>query len=285
MNAAVEERQIDVAGLTTHYLQAGHQGLPLVLLHGDGESALDWSWVLPTLGATHSVYAPDFPGSGDSAKPKRNYSLDFLTQFVGDFLKTLRIEQAVLVGNSLGGIVALRYALSYPKQVGALGLVDSAGLGHSLNPLLSNLTLPWYGEVGIAWCKTPLGAKQRAWSRAGLLFSHPLRIPEAWLAQQERMAVIPGFLEASLSSLRAQVNLFGQREVLLDSLGQLQIPTLVVWGTDDRIFPKYQAQAALSRLQQGHLAWIPNCDHLPQVERPELFSTELSQFLSGVALC
>jgi 4,5:9,10-diseco-3-hydroxy-5,9,17-trioxoandrosta-1(10),2-diene-4-oate hydrolase len=135
----------------------------------------------------------------------------------------------------------------------------------------------------IAWCKTPLGAKQRSWLRAALFFAHPAEVPDVWLAEQERMAQMPGFLEATLSSLRDQLNVFGQYQVLLDSLPQLQMPTLVVWGTDDLIFPKEQAQDAVSRLQQGQLALIPDCGHLPQVERPELFSAALSQFLTGVA--
>jgi pimeloyl-ACP methyl ester carboxylesterase len=98
------------------------------------------------------------------------------------------------------------------------------------------------------------------------------------------MALLPGYLEATLSSLRAQLNVIGQREVLLDSLPQLNMPTLVVWGTNDRVFPKEQAQAAVSRLKQGHLALIPDCGHLPQVERPELFTAALSEFLTKVTL-
>lgn len=282
MKTAIEERRINLGGLTTRYFTAGNDGSPLVLLHGDGESALDWSWVLPKLAARHRVWAPDFPGTGDSAKPKREYSPEFLAQFVADFLSALAIERAVLVGNSLGGLVALRLALSHPEQVAALVLADSSGLGQSVSPLLSNLTVPWYGEVAIAWAKTPLGAKQRAWSRAALLFAHPWQVPETWLAEQERMALLPGFLEASLSSLRAQLNVFGQHQVLLDSLGQLQMPTLVVWGTDDLVLPKSQGQDAVSRLQQGQLALIPDCGHLPHVERPELFTEELSKFLAGV---
>lgn len=97
------------------------------------------------------------------------------------------------------------------------------------------------------------------------------------------MALLPGYMEATLSSLRAQLNVIGQREVLLDSLPQLNMPTLVVWGADDKIFPKEQAQAAVSRLKQGHLALIPNCGHLPQVERPELFTAALSEFLTKVS--
>ncbi len=284
MKTAVEEQRINVNGLTTRYFTAGNDGPPLVLLHGDGNSALDWSWVLPTLAATHRVYAPDFPGFGDSVKPTNVvYSPEFLAQFVVDFLNTLGVDRAVLVGNSLGGLVALRLALSRSEQVTALALVDSSGLGHSVTPLLSQLTLPWYGETMSAWCRTPLGAKQRSWLRAALFFAHPSQAPAVWLAEEERMAQMSGYLEATLSSLRAQLNVLGQREVLLDSLPQLKMPTLVVWGTDDLVFPKDQAQAAVDRLKQGHLALIPDCGHLPHVERPELFTAALSKFLTEVA--
>ncbi len=283
MKTTVEERRINVGGLTIRYFTAGNDGLPLVLLHGDATSALDWSWVLPTLAATHRVYAPDFPGFGDSAKPSIEYSPEFLKQFLVDFLNALGIERAVLVGNSLGGQVSLRCALSHPEQVAALVLVDSSGLGYSVTPVLSQLTVPLYGEFAISWCATPLGAKQRSLLRAALFFAHPWQVPDVWLAEQERMSQMPGFLEASLSSLRAQLNVFGQHQVLLDSLGQLQMPTLVVWGTNDFVLPKDQAQAAVSRLQQGHLALIPDCGHIPHVERPERFTEELSKFLAGVA--
>ncbi len=279
----VEERRINVGGLTTRYFTAGNDGLPLVLLHGVSASALDWSWVLPKLAARHRVYAPDFPGYGESAKPNREYTPEFLKQFVVDFLDALGIERAVLVGNSLGGLVSLRFALSRPEQVAALVLVDSSGLGYAVNPALSQLTLPLYGEAAIAWCQTPLGAKQRSWLRTSLLFARPSQVPDVWLEEQERMAQMPGFLKATVSSLRAQLNIFGQYQVLLDSLGQLQMPTLVVWGTDDLVLPKEQGQDAVSRLQQGHLALIPDCGHLPHIERPELFTDELSKFLAGVA--
>ena len=284
MKTAVEERRINVGGLTTRCFTAGNDGLPLVLLHGDSASALDWSWVLPKLGDTHRVYAPDFPGFGESAKPNREYSPEFLRQFLVDFLDALGIERAVLVGNSLGGLVSLRFALSRPEQVAALVLVDSSGLGYAVSPALSQLTLPLYGEAAISWCQTPLGAKQRAWLRTSLLFAHPSQVPDVWLVEQERMAQMPGFLKATVSSLRAQLNIFGQYQVLLDSLGQLQMPTLVMWGTEDLILPKYQAQDAVSRLPQGHLALIPDCGHLPHIERPELFSAELSHFLTKVSV-
>jgi 4,5:9,10-diseco-3-hydroxy-5,9,17-trioxoandrosta-1(10),2-diene-4-oate hydrolase len=91
---------------------------------------------------------------------------------------------------------------------------------------------------------------------------------------------LPGFLEAALAALRAQIDLGGQREVLLDRLSHLEMPTLVVWGTFDRIFPKSQAQEAVARLKQGSLELIPDCGHLPHVERPDIFVSALNRFLS-----
>ncbi len=275
-----EKRQIDVSGLNICYLSGGNDDPPLVLLHGVGDSAVDWSWVIPALGTKHRVIAVDFPGSGDSAKPKREYSLEFLTEFLADFLNALEIQRAVLVGNSLGGLIALRYALSNPERVAGLVLVDSMGFSQLVNPILSNLTLPWYGELAIAWSKTPLGAKQRAWSRAALLFANPLQVPNAWLAEQERLGLVPGFLEANLSILRSQLYVLGQKQIVLEYLPKIEMPTLVVWGINDLVLPNYQAQDAVSRLKQGHLALIPNCGHLPQVERPELFTDALNQFFA-----
>ncbi len=110
---AIEERKIEVDGLPTRYLRAG-EGPPLLLLHALGESALDWRWVLPDLARRHSVYAPDLPGFGDSFKLAADYSPAFFEGFVAAFLDALGVERAVVVGNSLGGLIALRLALSEP---------------------------------------------------------------------------------------------------------------------------------------------------------------------------
>jgi 4,5:9,10-diseco-3-hydroxy-5,9,17-trioxoandrosta-1(10),2-diene-4-oate hydrolase len=163
--------------------------------------------------------------------------------------------------------------------VSALCLVDSAGLGRTVTYALRAPTLPGYGEVSIAWTKTPPGAAGRAWMRANLLFAHPHLVPAEWLAEQRRLARRPGFLEAALSALRAQISPGGQREVLLEDLPSLTMPTLVVWGARDRVFPRRQAQSAVDRLKEGSLAVLPDCGHLPQVERPDRFAAVLGRFL------
>ena len=278
----IDEQNIDVGGLPVRYLVAG-EGAPLVLLHALGESALDWRWVLPALARTHRVYAVDLPGFGYSGEPSAEYSSAFFARFVGAYLDALGLERAALVGNSLGGLVALRLALSEPARVSALSLVASAGLGRDVTYALRLPTLPGYGEVAITWGKTPLGAAQRAWLRVPLLFARPDRVPAEWITEQTRIAQLPGFTEATISALRAHVDLGGQREVLADQLPHLEMPSLIVWGKRDRVFPYSQAHKAVSRLRQGFLELIPDCGHLPQIEQPNRFAAILGQFLDGQA--
>ena len=275
---AVEERYVDVDGLRTRYLVGG-TGLPLVLLHGAGADALDWKWVMSGLAATHRVYAPDLPGSSGSARPA-DHSPAFFEGFVAAFLDSLGIERAAVVGNSFGGLVALRVALSRPERVTALVLVDSAGLGRAVSLALRSLALPGYGRLAVAWSSTRPGALQRALGRAMLLFARPWRVPLTWLTAQYRMGRTPGFLEDQLAVVRAQVGLRRQREVLLDQLPEVLIPTLVVWGSCDRVLPRSQAESAVARLRKGSLEIIPGCGHLPHVERPRQFETALGRFLA-----
>jgi pimeloyl-ACP methyl ester carboxylesterase len=276
-----EERHIDVGGLPTRYLTTGTIGSPpLVLLHGIGDNAFVWQWVMAALARTHRVYAPDLPGSGGSAKPNADYSPAFFTHFAATFLDTLGVEHAAVVGNSLGGLVGLCLALAEPERVTTLGLVSSAGLGREVTYALRSLALPGYGKLAVAWGKRPPGAAQRALGRSTLLFARPWRVPREWLKEQYRLARLPGFLEAQLATVRAQVGLKGQREVLVDRLSHLKVPTLVVWGTRDRVLPYSHAHGAVARLQRGSLDLIPDCGHSPQVEQPERFVSGLGEFLS-----
>ncbi|MBD1909033.1 MULTISPECIES: alpha/beta hydrolase [unclassified Leptolyngbya] len=276
----VQEHHINLNGIPTRFFQTGQDGLPLVLFHGTGESALDWSWVLPKLGERYRVYAPDLPGTGYGLKPIRDYSIELFTQFAKDFLDAIALDRVVIGGNSLGGLIALNIALARPEQVAGLILVDSTGLGEEVSPFLSSLTLPLFGEVAVAGCQTPVGAVMRSRSRAALQFAHPDQIPREWYAEQQQLAQNFGFLEATLSALRAQLTPTNQRTVMLESLPQLQMPTLLVWGEQDLIYPRTQAEEAVKHIPQGYLSIIPDCGHVAPLEKPDHFATVLDEFLS-----
>src|SRR5919206_5271263 len=283
MNVTVEKQEVEIDGLPIRYLAAG-EGPPLMLLHGAGDNALDWRWVMPTLAASHRVYAPDLPGSPDSARPAADYSPPFFERFVAAFVDALDIGRATFVGNSLGGLIALQLALSEPERAGALVLVDSAGLGRAVNPAFTSVNVPGLGEAALPFWRTPVGAYQRAWGRTALLFADPPRsAPREWLVEQCRLALSPGYLEAHLTVLRALVDPGGQRGVLVDQLPLLKMPTLVVWGARDRVFPQSQAKEAVAHLPEGSLSLVPDCGHMPHVECPDSFLAALGGFISEQA--
>src|SRR5215208_6822272 len=190
VNAAVEAQNVEIDGLSIRYLAAGERP-PLVPLHGAGDNSLDWRWVLPALARKHRVYAPDLPGSPDSARPAADYSPAFFERFVASYVDALGIGRATFVGNSLGGLIALRLVLSEPARVTALVLVDSAGLGREVNPAFTAVNVPGLGEAAMPFWRTPIGAYQRAWGRTALLFAHPRRsVPHEWLEEQRRLALL-----------------------------------------------------------------------------------------------
>jgi pimeloyl-ACP methyl ester carboxylesterase len=255
------------------------EGPPLVLLHGVGTSSGEWSWVLPDLARNNLVYAIDLPGYDGSYEPP-DYSPAYTASFVSSFLDAVGVERAVIVGNSFGGLVALHLALSHPARL-CLGPIGQRGPGTSVKPGFGGAQLPRRGRAGQdLGHKTRLGAAQRSLQRALLLFGRPWRIRWKWLKDQYKLAQLPNFTDATLGSLRNAVDVTGQREVLLDRLPQLRMPTLIVWGIEDRLLPYSQAKEAIALVQDGSLELISKCGHLPHVERPERFVSALREFLT-----
>ncbi len=277
---AIEAREVPVDGVTGQTLTGG-EGPPIVLLHGDGDSPAVWQRVFPALAREHRVFAPGLPGHSDTDKPRIDYSREYLTEFMSRFLDALGLERCVLVGNSLGGQAALRLALAEPERFQALVLVDSSGLGWEVNPSLAIETLPFAGEFAAAFSRSPFGGALRQVSRVSELFWRKDRAPASWLEEQRRLAMLPGFLDASIAAKRAVIGPWGQREVLLDQLHRLTMPTLVVWGANDLVLPVVHAHQAMDRLPSGELAVILDCGHMPHVERPDEFLGALLPFLAA----
>ena len=119
-------KQVEIYGQRISYLEAG-SGPEVILLHGLGGDSSNWRMTLPVLTGRFHVYAPDQIGFGKSDKPLINYRAATLVDFLNAFYKKLSISKATLVGNSLGGWVAMDFALQYPDKVNRLVLVDSAG--------------------------------------------------------------------------------------------------------------------------------------------------------------
>jgi 4,5:9,10-diseco-3-hydroxy-5,9,17-trioxoandrosta-1(10),2-diene-4-oate hydrolase len=275
---ALHDRRITVAGATAQYLEAG-SGPPLLLVHGHEQSATSWRWVIPALAGTHRVLAVSLPGYGGTAPGTYTPGSD-TTPFVTEFLDALGIGSLDVVGHSAGGVVALRLALADPARVRTLVLVDSAGLGREVHPLLAADTLPVVGELAILLSRLPGGAMGRTTMSAAMLFAQPWRVPAEFFSEQHEQGRRPGQLEASTATARALFSSTGQRQILLDRLPAVTAPTLVVWGGCDYVLPASQAQAAVNLLPNGRLAVLPDCGHLPHVEDPVRFAAVLDGWLA-----
>ncbi len=273
----VDEHGITFFGVQTRYLCAG-SGRPIVLLHALGEDSSQWLAVLRALAPRYRLYALDLPGLAGRVRPPR-YTSEWFASFLAAFIEDVARGEVAVVGNSLGGLVALKLAFSHRERVAALGLVASIGLGVEVSPLLQLPTLPGVGEMGVLWTNNPLGRAHLLVARSALVFGDPTRVPAAWLAQQANLVRRPGFVDGVLAALRAEVDLYGQRDVVVDELPGLDVPTLVVWGDRDRVVPIAHAQRAVISLPQASLAVLPGCGHLPPVEQPQSFIAALGDFL------
>ena len=269
-----EERVLAVRGGRVRLFATG-QGSPVVLLHGLGESAIVWYGNIEALARHHTVYAPDLPGHGRSDRVE-SPTLDTGVSFVIGLLDALGAERAALVGGSVGGLLALATAVAASPRVSRLVLVDTAGLGRSIAPFLRLMSLPGVGEIM---------ARPTRWGLHRLLriiFYDPVRIPsglvEALLRERRR----PGNTRALLRMLRYGVTLLGvrQRGILRDRLAQVQAPTLLLWGRQDRLFPVAQAEEALRALPSARLHVFEECGHWPYMERRDEFNEVVRAFLA-----
>lgn len=275
----VRDLRVRVDRRQVQYLDAGC-GPTLLLIHGHEQSATTWRWVMPALARTHRVLAVSLTGH-DGTDDVGGYAPgDDLVPFVAAFLDALGLDPVDVVGHSAGGAVALRLALAQPHRVRTLTLVDSAGLGRHVHPLLALDTQPGLGELAIMLSRLPGGALARSLMSVSMLFARPWRAPLDFLTEAHTVGLRPGQLEASTAMARHLFGPTGQRDVLVDRLPELDMPTLIVWGALDYVLPAYQAFRAVSRLRHGHLEVTSGCGHLPHVERPEQFATNLAGFLA-----
>ena len=276
MTPTVRRDYLDVNGMNIYYATAG-EGPPVVLLHGLGASHLSWEENIAVLAESFTVYAMDIPGHGDSVKEGVNYTVDAGVSLTFGFLDVLGLPSAALVGNSMGGLIALRSALIQPGRVTHLCLIDTAGFGKEVATFLRIMSLPLVGEM-------VEGTATRSTSNMlRLIFAGGNVASEALIKELVRTRSLPGAKSAVLKSLREGVNIFGIKPVhrLLDRLPELPMPLMVVWGGRDRFFPVAHAYAAAAKVPTARLLVFPEAGHWPHMEEPEAFNSALISFLNG----
>jgi pimeloyl-ACP methyl ester carboxylesterase len=265
------------------YRVAG-QGPPVVLIHGMLNSSRHWQAVAEALADHYTVIAPDLIGHGDSATPRGDYSLGAHAASIRDLLSVLGIERASIVGHSLGGGVAMQFFYQFPQRVERLVLISSGGLGHEVSPMLRTAALPAVSVLlaGAAHSRVlaalwDLGARLR---RRG--FRHGIHVQA--LARALRPLEQPGAREAFLQTLRAVIDIHGQRVGASDRLYLLEsMPTLIVWGERDNTIPLVHGSRAHEAIPHSHFHSLPQAAHFPHLEDPEGLARVLLDFLGATS--
>ena len=284
-----ESRTATIEGVNLHYLSGG-AGQPVVLVHGLGSSAaVEFYYNLEALAAHHQVIALDLPGFGQSDKPPLEYSIDLFTRVLSGFVASLRLQGAALVGVSMGGRIALGLALESPAMVGRLVLVDALGIGQPRAVLAYRLLLTrGLGELtlsGTARALRGMNPKtiRRVWSwylrRPG---SAESILSDERISNHSRLLSTPAYRSAYLSALRSIAgsnNRLRDGIVVEDRLSELAMPTLLVWGRHDHLFPAMQAEAAGRRIKGARIEIFEASGHTPQMEEPDRFNALLLDFL------
>lgn len=273
----LQDQYIKVGPIKTRFWAHGDEGPYLLLLHGIGASVESWMLNIHALAQSHQVYAMDLVGSGLSEKPIAPYTLSYLADFVNQFMRVQGIDQASLVGHSLGGGIALKLAINRPEQVEKIVLVNSAGLGKEGHILFRLSSLPILGEF-----LTRPSRKSTAKFLKECVYD-PDMLTDELVELNYRLTSQPGAQRAYLSTLRAIANLFGAKGEVIDSivnnLDKIEAKTLIVWGAQDRILPVSHGYIAKEKIANAQIHVFDQCGHLTPMEKSEAFNEMVSIFL------
>ena len=274
-------RHVTLHGHDVAYRMAG-EGPVIVLIHGMAGSSRTWRDVMPLLARDHTVVAPDLLGHGESAKPLGDYSLGAYASGLRDLLVgALGIEHATLVGQSLGGGVAMQLAYQHPELCERLVLVGSGGLGREVHWILRALTLP-AAEYVMPFL-FPRFLRERGDRFSMFLRERGIRAPHAaemWRAYASLTE--PHSRQAFVRTLRAVIDLGGQTVSAADRLYlAAAVPTLILWGDRDDIIPVEHARAAHELMPGSRLEIFEGAGHFLHVEEPLRFAEVLSDFIAG----
>ncbi|MBL7061489.1 MAG: alpha/beta fold hydrolase [Dehalococcoidia bacterium] len=259
----IQSKNIKVGSLNIRYF-AGGQGEPLVIIHGGGDGARAWLQNAEELSRHYSVYIPDLPGFGQSQSANDRFHLPEFVAFIEDFSQALGLERFYLMGHSIGGGIALHYALRFPQKVKGLVLVSSWCLGIEAALWVRFLSRPAFcssfGEASIAILK--------AVKWLARIFYAPFKIANP-----------PTRIKMEMG--KTMMTLKGQTTVLLNQLSELTVPTLLVWGAGDRIVPASHAYAAAKLIPDCQLHIFEGCGHNVYRQRAGEFSQLLTNFLDN----
>lgn len=278
---APELRELPASQGVLRYREVG-DGPPLVLLHGSGPGVTGWrnfSGNVSAFARHFRTLVLELPGFGVSDPAGDLHPMAAAQTAVQDFVDGLGLEKVSLVGNSMGGFIATQFAIDRPHQVDKLVTVGGAGV---------SLFSPGPGEGIVrlsAFVEDPTRERLVEWLHS-MVFDKAL-VTDEMIEERWAQATDPETLAASRrmygrQALAAMAAASGDPTVMPPwaRLGQVQAPTLVTWGRDDRVSPVDMALLPLRMLPRGEIHVFPNCGHWVMIEQKEAFESVVVGFLT-----
>ncbi len=269
---------VEVDGHRVGVTTAG-EGPPLVLLHGIGRDRHDWDNVQPLLAGRFTTWAIDLEGFGESAVWEGRVSMSSMARMVRRTLAAAGEHRPLrLVGNSMGGAVALRMTADDPGAIAGLVLISPAGFGRDANLGLRLLTVPLVGSALLAADSSPAALRLRALRPdpdegfRALAIASSLRLRRAGMRRQFMQALHDlGGWNGIHEAWRAEV---------LQALAAAGTPVLVVWGDRDTVLPHAHLAAVRAAVPHAATRSLPGLGHMPQLEEPDRVAALIADFLA-----
>ena len=283
MQKTIKDGWAEVEDLRIHYFaSAERRGTPVLLLHGGGydSASLSYKHAASPISEHRRVFAPDWPGYGQSDKPKMEYTTEYYVDFLGRLMDALGLEKASLVGISMGGAISLGFSLRWPHRVEKLVLVDSHGLGGEVPGGMASyalVRLPLLNRLVWAALK-----RSRRMVRASLetTFYDPRIVTEDLVDEVYQLVRKPGAGRAWKSWQENEIGREGLRTNFVERLQELAVPTLILHGAEDRYVPVSWARRAHTLIENSELHVFPRCGHWLTLERPVEFNRVVLEFLA-----
>jgi pimeloyl-ACP methyl ester carboxylesterase len=270
------DQTLEVDGLTVHFQHRG-RGPALVLVHGLLAYSFSWRLVLPEMAKSREVFALDMPGSGNSqCDPHLDSRLAAAARRLSRILDAVGVDICDLVGSSYGGATALRFATLEPARVRTLTLVSPANPWSNIGrKRLFLLGVPGIGDVfpGMARLSEPFLP-----FFLGRMYGDPARITSETLTGYALPLQRTGVLEHALKITRSWHG--DMRELLSELPKAAEIPTLILWGSKDRVVDPKSAEPLAGQFRNATITTLKGAGHIPYEECPEEFMRCLKAFLN-----
>ncbi len=261
---------LELEGTRVRYVDVG-EGPPVVLLHGFASSIENWITVMPKLVKDHRIIAIDMRGFGWTDRPVADYSPTAQAKLLKAVLDERKVGKIALVGHSYGSSVALAFALEYPAQVERIALYDAWVYDSQLPSMFHMARAKGVGEVLFG-----LFYSERYEERLTMGFYDPDIVSEQLAEDVERAFERPGTRFGALEAVR------GMRfDELEPKYRTITVPTLLLWGREDRVTPVSVGERLVRQLPNAKLNVYPRCGHFPMIEAASDSTRDLSAFLAG----